>query len=219
MDYNSGDTRFLCHEDEKRLIDIIASAQHEGEPLTSNEIILHAMKLHHDQCCKAIHFLATHNHPKLAEEINSFLMSPIREDFAPDFCARHGLLYRPGNLVDSIRIGACNRNRIAHFLIMYGSLFNRDPRLLWNADEMAIDRTSAKTYYASVENRPLVHDDWMKFHITSMIALSAGKVAKPLLLIPVCVIFPSELQDHVDSNACDICCSSNGSMTQYTFYI
>ena len=84
---NAGSVRFLCNEDEQKLVELIIQAQDEGEPFTSVEIEYHAIKLHKERVFKAIQILTDYNHASLASDLCISFNAQVRGDFASDFCS------------------------------------------------------------------------------------------------------------------------------------
>lgn len=101
-------------------------------------------------------------------------------------------------------------------------LFNRDPRLIFGADETDMRPGSHFKVVAPSDRPGLTHDEVLAKHITAMCAQSAGGAAvPPFILLSQLGKLPPELAG-LDTNSPDVAwygSSEKGYMTEKMFYV
>lgn len=94
------------------------------------------------------------------------------------------------------RIKAANPDVIKNWLLFYKELFNRDARLLYNADETFLNfKRDYKSIACGLAN-PVTPED-KGSHMTAMVYFSAsGDVIKPMIILPGIKKVPQNLNEY-----------------------
>ena len=99
------------------------------------------------------------------------------------FCHRHSLATTAARFVERERTLSCNRAVILEYWLRFLPLFNRDPRLIFGADETDMRPGSRFKVIAPSDTPGLTHDEVPAKHITAMCAHSAGGAAVPPFIV------------------------------------
>jgi hypothetical protein len=106
----------------------------------------------------------------------------------------------------------CNRERVENFFLRFSELFERDPRLIWNADETQLNAAKRFKVICERNQLPLVTVLENVPHLTGMVTISGGGVVlEPLIILKNL----QNLRDLADYETdCYFATSTNGWMTK-----
>jgi hypothetical protein len=91
----------------------------------------------------------------------------------------------PPQYLEAARRWLCNSEAISQFYVVFGTLFQRNPRLIFNADETMVSGMKRFRVLAKMGKLPLVTAEAKLLHLTAMCTISAsGTVLKPLIVLP-----------------------------------
>lgn len=120
------------------------------------------------------------------------------------------------------RTWACNKSVITDYWLRFLPLFNRDPRLIFGADETDM-RPGSRFKVITPSGHPgFTHDDEVAKHITAMCVHSAGGApAPPFILLSQLTKLPRDLAtpEVCSPDVAWFASSDRGYMTEKTFYI
>jgi hypothetical protein len=109
----------------------------------------------------------------------------------------------------------CNQEKIKDFFLQHMHLFNRDPRLIWNADETQLNSKKRFKVLCSHGKLPLVTSQSKFPHLPGVVAISAtGQLLKPLIILKSLKKLKSLSQF---SDLCYFSTSLNGWITKELF--
>jgi hypothetical protein len=130
------------------------------------------------------------------------------------FCDSKNIKICRAQQIELARRYFCNVDAIAHFFSTFPAAFQRDPRLIWNADETQLN-ASKRFKVLSPGKLPLVTAQSKFPHITGMVTISAaGEVMKPLIILKNLQHLTNleELTEH-----CFFATSTSGYITKHLF--
>ncbi len=142
-------------------------------------------------CCQNASM--TINYQKIINELCPFFPSP---SWLTNFCQSKDIYLKSPNTLEDARKYYCNTTTISNFFNTHGHLLaNKDPRLIFNADESS--SMSSKKFKALTLNRKnicTVTVSAKEPHISGVFCYNAaGFKLKPMIILPGLKKLPSEL--------------------------
>lgn len=114
------------------------------------------------------------------------------------WAARNGFRVAKAKEIALERIKAANPDLIKNWLLFYEELFNRDARLLYNADETFLNFKRDYRSIACGLANPVTPED-KGSHMTAMVCFSSsGDVIKPMIILPGIKNVPQNLNEYED---------------------
>jgi hypothetical protein len=175
---------YLSPYDAKKLEEKLAQEADQYNCMTQADTLSLMQELAQERARSAILLLNIAQCPRLCEKI------PV-DGGPPDTRTLHSIAARlnfrvcnPQELDDARRKG-CDKEVITDFFNKFGSLFQRDERLIWNMDETILDSKKEFKVLAQKGKLPLKKAKERPPHLTGVCAFSAmGKVCKPMIILP-----------------------------------
>ena len=218
--HTGGAPPYLNAAKEERLAHLIDDLCREQESPSRYEVANLALSLRQEMLLEAHSALTKRRCVILASKLETRALAPS-PSWLNGFCARHGLQTTVARFVERERTLSCNRAVVLEYWLRFLPLFNRDPRLIFGADETDMKPGSRFKVVAPVNMPGLTHDEVAPKHITAMYAHSAGGVAvPPFILLSGLAKLPSDLAG-LETNGPDVAwygTSEKGYMTEKTFY-
>lgn len=215
-----GNIPYLNAEKEKRLIYLINLASESQDSLYSGQVkdLAHAMKI--EMILEAKHALHQRRCFNLESQLDIDIIPPS-SGWLHDFCQNYNLRLVFSRAIEKERTFSCSSSKISQYFFNHSHLFNRDPRLIFGADETDM-QPSGRFKVVTTENRQgFTHNQKSKKHISAMCCHSAGGIAvPPLIILSELTKFPDELKDLELSDPSIVwyASSSSGYMTELIFY-
>lgn len=216
-----GSLPYLNASKEERLLHLIESACQEQESHSAVEVTKLALELRQEMMLEARSALIKRRCTTLASKIHNNIFPPS-SSWLHGFCRRHGLQTTNARFVERERTWACNRSVITEYWLRFLPYFNRDPRLIFGADETDM-RPGSRFKVVTPSGHPgFTHDEEVAKHITAMCAHSAGGASvPPFILLSQLVKLPQDLAapEICSPDVAWFASSDKGYMTEKTFYI
>ena len=216
-----GALSYLNAAKEERLAHLIEDLCHDQESPSRFEVANMALAMRQEMLIEAQSSLVKRRCVKLAKNLESQAIAPTLS-WLHHFCRRRGLETTAARFVERERTLSCNRAVILEYWLRFLPLFNRDPRLIFGADETDMRPGSRFKVVAPSDIPGLTHDEVPAKHITAMCAHSAGGAAvPPFILLSQLGKLPPELAG-LDTNSPDVAwygSSEKGYMTEKMFYV
>ena len=212
---------YLNAEKEERLVHLIEELCRDQEAPSRFEVANMALAMGQEMLVEAQSALIMRRCVVLAKNLETKAIAPTLP-WLHHFCHRHSLATTAARFVERERTLSCNRAVILEYWLRFLPLFNRDPRLIFGADETDMRPGSRFKVIAPSDTPGLTHDEVPAKHITAMCAHSAGGAAvPPFILLSQLGKLPPELAG-LDTNSPDVAwygSSEKGYMTEKMFYI
>ena len=214
---------YLNFEKEHRLLHILERACENHQCLSLSEVATLATCLKRETNIEAISGLKKRRCSTLATILADEVIVEPSHGWMYSFIHRHDLHTAVGRSIETVRTLSCSRLRICSFFLKFLHLFNRDPRLIFGADETDMKPSSRfKVVCPEGQQGFVAEAEDNQKHITAMCAHSAGGAAvPPLLLLTQVKRLPQDLTGP-DVDSTDICwfaSTERGYMTERAFYI
>ena len=222
-EHPGGPHPYLNYEKEHRLLHIVERASEAHQCLSLPEVATLAACLKREANIEAISSLNSRRCTALAAKIAEEVVTEPCHGWTYAFIERHALHSVLGRSMDTARTLACSRLRLSSFMLKFLPLFNRDPRLIFGADETDMKPSKRfKVVCPEGQQGFITETETKQKHITAMCAHSAGGAAvPPLLLLSQVKKLPQDLAVP-DIDSADICwfaSTERGYMTERAFYI
>lgn len=216
---NSGKTPYLSLLYEERLVGLCDQQSKAHNCLTTADVADLARLARSEMYSTARSALLARHCPRLAAKLVDDGEEPSGK-WISRFVERYELHLVNAQTMEAARRMACDRSRIREYFLRWLPLFNRDPRLIFGADETDI-KPNMRTKVVAAEGQQ-GHVEGTAFqHMTAMCCHSAGGTAvPPLIVLPGLKKMPKELAGPAlaGPNQAWYCSTVNGWMTEGTFY-
>jgi hypothetical protein len=151
--------------------------------------------------------------PRLVDRLREIYppLEPDDETVRSICCPLDLVICRPQTLELARRM-FCDSERITNFFVKFSPLFQRDSRLIWNADETQVNAMKRLKVICARGDLPLVTGLEQVPHITGMVSISGGgKVLEPIVILKIL----QHLRELVEfESECYFVTSANGWMTK-----
>jgi hypothetical protein len=144
-----------------------------------------AFQLREDRICSAITFLTSINCQGLLERLALTYPSQAPDDECLRTICEKTLIRicRPQTL-ELVRRFSCDRPKVERFLNQFAQMFDRDRRLIWNADETQLNAMKRFKVLAERGHLPLVTALEHVPHLTGMVTISGdGEFLPPIVIL------------------------------------
>lgn len=222
-EHPGGPRPYLNFEKEQRLVSMIEKASETHESAAICEVTALAACLKRETMIDAIASLNKRRCKGLADKLADEVVLEPSHGWIYSFIQRNKLHTALGRGIEAVRTFSRSRLRICSFFLKFLPLFNRDPRLIFGADETDMKPSSRFKVVCPEGQQGFVTDtDTGQKHITAMCAHSAGgAAAPPLLLLSNIKKLPRELAipEINSNNICWFATTERGYMTERAFNI
>ena len=213
---------YLNFEKEAKLVHLIEEASESHQCLSTGDVASLAFALKTESIIEACASLRQRRCPKLADSIQGEVLPP-----SPSWLCRfaqrnqlHNVLARE---MEASRHFGCERSVIVQYFLKFLPAFNRDPRLIFGADETDM-RPAARFRVLcpqEAEGFTTAEDENMS-HISAMCCHNAAGVAvPPFIILSKLQALPPELRspDISSPNIAWFGSTERGYMTEGAFYL
>lgn len=219
--HSGGALRYLNPIKEQRLANLVEELCRDQESPSRYEVANLALSMRQEMLLEAHSSLIKRRCVVLASKLEKQALAPTLS-WLQGFCDRHDLKTTTAQFVERERTLSCNRAVVLEYWLKFLPLFNRDPRLIFGADETDMRPSNRFKVIAPLNTPGLTHDEVAAKHITAMCAHSAGGVAvPPFILLSQMAKLPPELTG-LGTSGPEVAwygTSEKGYMTEKTFYI
>jgi hypothetical protein len=214
-----GPLAYLSNLDQSRFKRIVCDRAEDVNCVTKSDAIAIAFDLRETRILRAIQILAALKCQGLLERLAKIYPHQEADGKSIELlCEMTDIrICRPQTL-ELARRFFCDREKIANFLIRYEPLFQRDPRLMWNADETQLNSMKKFRVLCQKGMLPLLTAMQELPHITGLVSISGGGVVlKPVVILKSLQHLKSLVQFEPH---CFFCTSTNGWITKtlWTYY-
>ena len=180
-----GPNFYLSHLYEERLVHIIESKAEDHRCITLPDLELLAATLRNQMYHDAHAALLARRCTQLASEINHLQANSDAPSttWAYALAERHDLRIVQGQTIDHSRNVACERSKIIKYFTSWIPEFNRDPALIFGADETDVRIDFRERVVTTQRQQGHTESDEAINHLTAMCCHSAGGVAVPPFFI------------------------------------
>lgn len=216
---NQGNLPYLSYVYEERLARICSKHADAHDCLTTGEVLALAKMVRAEMFRSAREALYKRGCHALANKTVEDDVEPS-SDWIAKFVERHELRVVSGQQMERIRTLSCDRSRIIEYFIKWIPTFNRDPRLIFGADETDVKPSFRMKVVTNARQQGHVADEPIK-HLTAMCCHSAGGAAvPPYFVLTNLQNLPRELSTPYLSGPDHAwyCSTTQGWMTEGTFY-
>ena len=211
---------YLNYAKEERLVYLIEEACRDQESPSTFEVMNLALAMRQEMIIEARNSLLKRRCLALASQLEQTSLAPTLS-WLHGFNERHNLTTTSGRFVERERTLSCNKSVVLEYWLRFLPLFNRDPRLIFGADETDMRPSNHFKVVAPSGTPGLTHDEEAPKHITAMCCHSAGGASvPPFILLSQLSKLPPDLSG-LDINSPDVAwfgSSERGYMTERTFY-
>ena len=218
---SGGSDPYLNYECELRLLHLLEKSAEENKCLRTCDVITiaHSIRLEMQESARtSLHARRCFN---LESQIPIDAPPPSRS-WLNSFCNRHNLRLVDSQTMEKPRCLACEKSRIVEYFLKYLPLFNRDPRLIFGADETDMAPSdNFKVVTDSIHGGHTEEDDSIT-HISAMCCHSASGISvPPMILLSGLAALPKELHELSISqnNVAWFCSTPKGYMNESAFFI
>ena len=212
---------YLNHNKEQRLLHLLEKHSENQDCLLTSEVVSLAFTMKQEMLIEARASLIKRRSLTLASEIDLNPLPPS-SSWLQDCIHRHKLRTVASRSIENERTMSCDRGKITEYFLKFGCLFNRDPRLIFGADETDMKPGNRFKAVSTKTHQGFTHNEESTKHITAMCCHSAGGMAvPPLILLTGLANLPQELKS-IDICSPDVAwfaSSSRGYMNEQTYYI
>lgn len=139
-EHNSGLSPYLSWESEQRLVRLCNVHADGHDCLTTADVRMLAKLVRAEMYTNARAALIKRRCTILASKLVEDAIEPS-SDWLTKFVERHELRLVDGQTMDRARTLSCDRSRIREYFLKWIPAFNRDPRLIFGADETDVKPT------------------------------------------------------------------------------
>lgn len=220
---SGGSDFYLPHIYEERLVHIVESKAEDHRCISLPDLLLLAATLRNQMYHDAHEALLKRRSPRLAAEISAMhaASEAPSDSWAYNMADRQALRIVQGQKIDHSRNVACERSRICQYFSKWIPEFNRDPSLIFGADETDVRIAFRERVVTTRNQQGHIESDEAIDHLTAMCCHSAGGIAlPPFFILSGLVNLPPELS-HPWINHTDVAwfgSSSQGWMNEGLFY-
>ena len=213
---------YLNFEKEAKLVHMIEEASERHQCLSAAEVGSLALMLKQEAVLEAQASLRQRRCPQLAATLDTEILPPS-SSWLCRFAERHQLHSVMAREMESARHFGCDKSVILQYFLKFLPLFNRDPRLIFGADET--DMKPAQRFNVICPQTAegfTISDEESPSHISAMCCHSAGGAAvPPLVLLSKLQQLPNELRipELCSPNICWFASTERGYMTEGAFYL
>ena len=216
----AGRLHYLAYDYEQRLVHIINDKAEDHACCTIAEVQELARLLRAEQFSNARASLMKRNCPRLAAKMTESDEGPSL-GWIHNMVSRNDLRIVAGQDMDRVRSLACEQSRVIEYFLGWMATFNRDPRLIFGADETDV-RPSFRPRVITNNNQQGHTENVSQLkHLSAMCAHSAGGIAvPPMFILEDLQNLPSELRDSSVNGpqTAWYVSTSSGWMTEGAFY-
>ena len=219
-EHPGGALPYLNYAKEERLVYLIEEACRDQESPSTFEVMNLVLAMRQEMIIEARTSLLKRHCVGLASKLEQTTLAPTLS-WLHGFNKRHNLTTTAARFVERERTLSCNKSVVLEYWLRFLPLFNRDPRLIFGADETDMTPSNHFKVVAPTGTPGLTHDKEAPKHITAMCCHSAGGASVPpfILLSQLCKL-PPDLSG-LDINSPDVAwfgSSDRGYMTERAFY-
>ena len=212
---------YLSEESELRLVHLLEKSAAEHNCVRTCDVIEIAQQIKLESVIKARNSLIARNCHALAEHL-TYDPDPPARSWINSFCMRHKLRLVEPRAMERTRSLACEKSRIADYFLRWMHLFNRDPRLIFGADETDMAPSDDFKVVTDGQHPGYTEDPHNSQHMSAMCCYNAaGAKLPPFILLSACAHLSPELNeptiDH--SDIAWFASSPKGWMNETTFYM
>ena len=220
--HRGGPHPYLNFEKEAKLVHWIEEASNKHQCLATAEVSSLAFALKQEAIIEARASLLQRRCEALAREVPTEVLPPSPA-WLCRFADRHGLHSVLAREMEESRHFGCDKGVILTYFLKFLPLFNKDPRLIFGADETDM-KPSARFHVVCPEAQDgfTTAGEEVLSHVTAMCCHNAGGVAvPPFLLLSHLRNLPVELRcpDICSPNLCWFGSTEKGYMTEGSFYL
>ena len=220
--HKGGPHPYLNFDKEAKLLHFIEESSESHQCLSTAEVASLALMLRQEAIREARASLCQRRCLHLAAALDPEMLPPS-SSWLSRFAQRHQLHSVVARELESARHFGCERSLILQYFLKFLPFFNRDPRLIFGADETDMKPGQRFKVVCPQEAEGFTRsDEEVPGHITAMCCHSAGGVAvPPLLLLSKLRQLPSELRlpELCSPNICWFASTERGYMTEGSFYL
>lgn len=176
-----GSDFYLSNLYEQRLIHIIESKANDHRCISLPDLLMMAAVLRNQMFDDAHRRLQERKCQRLAKQITAkqAQSEAPSESWAYGLAERHKLRIVEGQSIEHARNVACDRTKIAMYFTRWLPEFNRDPMLIFGADETDVRIDYKERVITTARQQGHVEEDEPIKHLTALCCHSAGGVALP----------------------------------------
>lgn len=220
--HSGGPHPYLNFEKEAKLVHFIEESSESHQCVSAAEVGSLALMLRQEAIREARASLRQRRCLNLAAALDAEILPPSSA-WLSRFAKRHQLHCVVAREFESARHFGCERSVILQYFLKFLPLFNRDPRLIFGADETDMKPGQRfKVLCPQDAEGFAMSDEEIPGHVTAMCCHSAGGVAvPPLLLLSKLRQLPNELRlpELCSPNICWFASTERGYMTEGSFYL
>ena len=212
---------YLNFEKEAKLVHLIEEASENHRCVSTADVANLAFALKNESIIEACASLRQRRCPKLADSIQSEILPPS-PSWLHRFAQRHDLHTVLAREMEASRHFGCERSVIIEYFLKFLPLFNRDPRLIFGADETDMRPSARFRVMCPQESQGFTATEENPSHISAMCCHSAAGVAvPPFILLSKLQALPAELRSPEISspNIAWFGSTDRGYMTEGAFYL
>lgn len=211
---------YLNPNAESRLVHLIEKCSIEHNCIRSCDAMNLAHQLKAEMIVSARQSLKLRKCFKLADQLPIEVEPPSRS-WLNSFCHRNDLKLVASRDMESSRCLSCERSKIIQYFLKWMPYFNRDPRLIFGADET--DMTPGNAFKVITRDNPGFTEALDDVgHLSAMCCYNAvGATVPPMIILNNLANLPSELDDLTinDTDVSWFVSSKKGYMNETIFYI